>query len=42
VFAVREEPDLLVGSLTIAVDRRGGSARRADGWGGYARRLIGL
>jgi protocatechuate 3,4-dioxygenase beta subunit len=29
VFAVREEPDLLVGTLTIAVDRRG-SARRAD------------
>jgi protocatechuate 3,4-dioxygenase beta subunit len=31
VFAVNEEPDLLIGSLTIAVDRRGGSAKRAGG-----------
>lgn len=42
IFAVKEEPDLLAGSLTIAVDRRGGAARRADGWGDYARKLIGL
>jgi protocatechuate 3,4-dioxygenase beta subunit len=29
VFAIKEDADLLVGSLTIAVDRKGGGARRA-------------
>jgi protocatechuate 3,4-dioxygenase beta subunit len=42
VFAVAEEPDRLVASLVIAVDRTGAAARRARGWGGYLRGLIGL
>ncbi|MGE3066806.1 MAG: intradiol ring-cleavage dioxygenase, partial [Hyphomicrobiaceae bacterium] len=40
VFAVLDQPDLLVASLTLAVDRSGAAARRADGWLGALRRLI--
>lgn len=42
VFTVKDEPDLLVASLIIAVDRTGDAAKRAMGWGPYFRQLIGL
>jgi protocatechuate 3,4-dioxygenase beta subunit len=42
VFAVKEEPDLLIASLIIAVDRSGPAAKRASGWGSYLRQMIGL
>lgn len=41
VFVVKEEPDRLIASLMIAVDRTGAAAKRAEGWGGFLRNIMG-
>lgn len=41
VLATEDAGPLITASLTIAVDRSGGAARRAEGWGGWMRRLLG-
>lgn len=42
VLSVKEEPNLLIASLIMAVDQSGAAVKREPGWGRFLRQIIGL